>query len=227
VSPKRISPEIEGARPEPPAPNAKRPPGATRRRGATLEHALLEAAWEELQESGYAKLTMERVAERAGTSRAVIYRRWRNRAELAIAAMRYHQPVLSGAIPDTGTLRGDVLAVLRRASSRITDTGPNTVIGMLSDLLADEDASVELLHQLTRGGGEIMTAILDRAAARGEVREHISSRVARLPLDLLRHELILTHQPPSQQTLDEIVDEIFLPLVLRNPSPVVSTRSPR
>jgi AcrR family transcriptional regulator len=222
-----MSPEIEGARPERPAPNAKRPPGATRRRGATLEHALLEAAWEELQESGYAKLTMERVAERAGTSRAVIYRRWRNRAELAIAAMRYHQPVLSGAIPDTGTLRGDVLAVLRRASSRITDTGPNTVIGMLSDLLADEDASVELLHQLTRGGGEIMTAILDRAAARGEVREHISPRVARLPLDLLRHELILTHQPPSQHTLDEIVDEIFLPLVLRNPSPVVSTRSPR
>ncbi len=225
MSPKRISPEIKGARPERPAPSAKRPPGATRRRGATLEHALLEAAWEELQESGYAKLTMERVAERAGTSRAVIYRRWRNRAELAIAAMRYHQPVLSGAIPDTGTLRGDVLAVLRRASSRITDTGPNTVIGMLSDLLADEDASVELLHQLTRGGGEIMTAILDRAAARGEVREHISPRVARLPLDLLRHELILTHQPPSQHTLDEIVDEVFLPLVLRNPSPVVSKRS--
>ena len=100
---------------------------ATRRRGATLEHALLDAAWEELQSSGYAKLTMERVAERAGTSRAVIYRRWRNRTELVVAAMRYRQPVLSGAAPDTGTLRGDVLAVLRRASGRITAIGPNTV----------------------------------------------------------------------------------------------------
>jgi AcrR family transcriptional regulator len=194
----------------------KRPPGATRRRGATLEHALLDAAWDELQASGYAKLTMERVAERAGTSRAVIYRRWRNRTELVIAAMRHHQPVLSGAFPDTGTLRGDVLAVLRRATTRITASGPSTVIGMLSDLLSDEDASEELLHEVTRGGGEIMTGILNRAAARGEAREDINPRVAQLPLDLLRHELILTHQPPSQRTLEEIVDEIFLPLVLRN-----------
>jgi hypothetical protein len=62
-----------------------------------------------------------------------------------------------------------------------------------------------------------MSSVLDRAAARGESRENISPRVARLPLDLLRHELILTHQPPSQDTLEEILDEIFLPLVLRNP----------
>ena len=192
-------------------------PVATRRRGATLEHALLHAAWQELQESGYAKLTMERVADRAGTSRAVIYRRWRNRPELVIAAMRHHQPVLSGAIPDTGTLRGDTLAVLRRASARITEIGPGTVIGMLSDLLSDEEASERVLDQLLRSGGEVMSSVLDRAAARGESRENISPRVARLPLDLLRHELILTHQPPSQDTLEEILDEIFLPLVLRNP----------
>src|SRR5580704_16566199 len=120
----------------------------TRRRGAALEHALLDAAWAELQESGYAKLTMERVAERAGTSRAVIYRRWRNRPELVIAAMRRRQPVLPGATPDTGTLRGDVLAVLRGASARITELGPDTVIGMLSDLLSDEAAFRQVLDQL-------------------------------------------------------------------------------
>ena len=69
----------ERARPAQRKTESKRPV-ATRRRGATLERALLDAAWEELQESGYARLTMERVADRAGTSRAVIYRRWRNRA---------------------------------------------------------------------------------------------------------------------------------------------------
>src|ERR1700678_2922943 len=159
-------------------------PVATRRRGAMLEHALLDAAWQELQESGYAKLTMERVADRAGTSRAVIYRRWRNRPELVIAAMRHHQPVLSGQVPDTGTLRGDTLAVLRRASARITEIGPDTVIGMLSDLLADEEAFELTLDRLLRGGGEVMSSVLDRAAARGETREHIGPRVARLPLDL-------------------------------------------
>lgn len=201
---------------EQPALEPKRPV-ATRRRGALLEHALLDASWQELQESGYAKLTMERVADRAGTSRAVIYRRWRNRPELVIAAMRHRQPVLSGAIPDTGTLRGDMLAVLRRASTRIVEIGPDTVIGMLSDLLSDEEAFDQILDQLLRSGGDVMSSVLKRAASRNESRENISPRVARLPLDLLRHELILTHQPPSQDTLEEILDDIFLPLVLRNP----------
>src|ERR1700691_679959 len=168
MSPKAPSAAPEQSNPEPS--EAKTKPGATRRRGATLEHALLDAAWAELQESGYAKLTMERVAERAGTSRAVIYRRWRNRPELVIAAMRHHQPVLSGSIPDTGTLRGDMLAVLRRASARITETGPNTVIGMLSDLLSDEQAFDKILEQLR--GAEVISSVLDRAAARGESREN-------------------------------------------------------
>jgi len=79
--------------------------GKTRRRGAALETALLDAAWDELQVTGYAGLTMEAVADRAGTSRAVLYRRWRNRPELVIAAMRRHRPMLSGEVPDTGSLR--------------------------------------------------------------------------------------------------------------------------
>ena len=54
---------------------------------------------------------------------------------------------------------------------------------------------------------------LASAAARGEAREHVPERVARLPLDLIRHELILTHRSPSSETLEEIVDQIFLPLV--------------
>ena len=58
-----------------------------------------------------------------------------------------------------------------------------------------------------------MSEILAHAAARGQAREQVPERVARLPLDLIRHELILTHQPPTNQTLEEIVDQIFLPLV--------------
>ncbi len=199
------------------SPQAKRPTKggpATRRRGRVLEDALLVAAWEELQEGGYGSLTMERVAERAGTSRAVIYRRWPSRAELVIAAMRHHQPVLSGQAPDTGTLRGDVLAVMRKASARITAIGPDTVVGLLADLLGDEDGYQAVGAQLLRGGTEVMRSILERAAERGEARADVPDRVARLPLELLRHELILTHRPPSKAATEEIVDQVFLPLVL-------------
>jgi AcrR family transcriptional regulator len=214
MSPKKISPDPPQAHPEQHRSGTTGRASATRRRGATLERALLEAAWDELQASGYTKLTMERVAERAGTSRAVIYRRWRNRSELAIAALRHHQPVLSGTIPDTGSLRGDTLAVLSRATARITAVGPDTIVGMLGDLLTDKEAFDQVQAQLLRGGSDVMASVLARAAARGEVREDISPRVARLPLDLLRYELILTHQPPSQHKIDEIVDDVFLPLVL-------------
>lgn len=229
MSPKKISTQPARARPERPQPKPNPAERATRRRGATLEHALLDAAWEELQQSGYAKLTMERVAERAGTSRAVIYRRWANRGELVIAAMRHRQPVLSGGIPDTGALRSDVLAVLRRASTRITELGPDTVIGMLSGLLADDEAFELILNQLTRSGGEVMGGVLRQAVARGEARDDITPRVARLPIDLLRNELIFNHQPPTQRTLEEIIDDIFLPLVLIRPaeSQPVSKRAPQ
>ncbi|MFD0662107.1 TetR/AcrR family transcriptional regulator [Thermocatellispora tengchongensis] len=94
----------------------KRQPGdgQTRRRGAALEEAILRAAADELTESGYAGLTMDRVAQRAGTNKNTIYRRWPNRLALGIAA--YRQLTTTIQPPDTGTLRGDALELLRRAN---------------------------------------------------------------------------------------------------------------
>jgi AcrR family transcriptional regulator len=195
-----------------PQPSSPDHPVTTRRRGKALEHALLDAAWTELQTVGYAKLTMERVADRAHTSRAVIYRRWPSRHELVIAALLHQQPTGAARIPDTGSLREDVLTIMRRAARRISDIGPATVVGLLNDLTATDTADT-IIDQLARGGGEVINQALAHAAARGEARPHVPERVARLPLDLIRHELILTHRPPSPETLQEIVDQIFLPLV--------------
>jgi AcrR family transcriptional regulator len=193
-------------------------PGATRRRGSTLENALLDATWEELQSVGYAKLTMERVADRAQTSRAVIYRRWPSRHALVIAAILHQQPTGPRRVPDTGNLRDDVLAVMRQASRRIATIGPGTVVGLLNDILAD-DTSDAIIDRLASGGGEVINQLITRAAGRGQARDHVHPRVARLPLDLLRHELLLSHHAPSTQTLQEIVDQIFLPLVAPESQP--------
>jgi AcrR family transcriptional regulator len=188
--------------------------GKTRRRGEALEAALLDATWAELQAVGYARLTFEAVADRAGTSRAVLYRRWRSRPELVIAAMRRHRPMLSGEIPDTGTLRGDVLAVLRRMSARLGDIGTETVYGLLGDIFADPEPSASIQDQVLHIGAGVMATILKRAADRGEVSGGISPRVATLPTDLFRLELFHARTPPSDQVLTEIVDVVFLPLVL-------------
>ncbi|HEY5989061.1 MAG TPA: TetR/AcrR family transcriptional regulator, partial [Streptosporangiaceae bacterium] len=173
----------------------------------------LDAAWDELRAAGYGGLTMEAVAARAGTSRAVLYRRWRNRPELVIAALRRHRPMLSGEVPDTGSLRGDVLALLRRMSARLAEIGPETVNGLLGDYFADAEVFSRVQDQVLYIGAGVMATILKRAADRGEARTEISPIIATLPTDLFRHQLFFTRTPPAERIITEIVDEVFLPLV--------------
>lgn len=180
---------------------------ATRRRGETLERAILDAVWLELNTVGYANLTMEGVAHRAGTSKPVLYRRWPNRALLVLAAMREQVTPLNEDIPDTGDLRGDVLAQLRRAASRYEEFDHDLIHGLISEF-------PHIQTEIFETAPASIQVILARAVARGEIPERpITARVARLPLDLMRHELVITHEPVPDHVLVEIVDDIFLPLV--------------
>jgi AcrR family transcriptional regulator len=202
------------ATPSGPGQAAQRTPASTRRRGSALEDALLDAAWEELRDAGYARLTMEGVAQRAGTSRPVIARRWPTRLQLVVAALRHHR-MFSGEIPDTGSLRGDVLAVLHLVAARFADLGPETIYGALGDYFADPGLVPDLQAVVLQTGNEFMTAILKRAAERGEARDDIPPRVVALPVDLLRHELFRSLSLADEQAITEIVDQVFLPLVSR------------
>lgn len=176
-----------------------------RRRGAALEAAILEAAWAELSEVGYQRLTMEGVAARAQTGKQVLYRRWRNRAELVISAVRARVTPIRADLPDTGSLREDVLAVMRRMAGRYHELGPDVIHGLLMEA---SDLGTEFYGILA----DVMIPALRRAEARGEIRPgRITPRVAALPLDLTRNELM--RGPVADAALVEIVDQIFLPLV--------------
>jgi AcrR family transcriptional regulator len=182
-----------------------------RRRGAALEETILTAALEELAEVGYAKLTMEGVAARARTGKQVLYRRWRNRAELVIAAVRHHHGSLVDQIPDTGRLRTDVLAVLGQMARRRLDFGAETIHGLLSEI-PDLDPGLFTIMR------DVMTTVLENAAERGEIpTADLPPRVVTLPIDLLRYQLLLTHEPIDDSTLTEITDDVFLPLVTNRP----------
>jgi len=193
-------------------------PAARRRRGAALDAALLEAAWDELRAVGYPRFTLDGVAARAGTSRPVLARRWSNRAELVIAAIRHHASFAVPVPPDTGTLRGDVLALLRQMSA-----GASEIAGVLTFVFADYFSatgrpSSEIRERAIAGRGSIMTAIIERAVERGEIDPHrLTPHIASLPVDLVRHDLIMNQAPVPDETLIEIVDHIFLPLVGRRP----------
>ncbi|GAA5083791.1 AcrR family transcriptional regulator [Thermocatellispora tengchongensis] len=199
----------------------KRQPGdgQTRRRGAALEEAILRAAADELTESGYAGLTMDRVAQRAGTNKNTIYRRWPNRLALGIAA--YRQLTTTIQPPDTGTLRGDALELLRRANRHWS----SPLGAILRDLLSAAGGAPELLAQLPEQSTDTVTAtwltVLGRAIARGEARpEALHPRVATVAIVLLRNEFVMRGVPTApDEVLVEIIDEVYLPLVRRRGTP--------
>src|SRR3954471_19906591 len=109
-----------------------------RRRGEELEHALLTAAWAELIEVGYPKMTIENVAARAGTSKPVIYRRWPTKAKLVIAALAHNMPLQQSDI-DTGSLRGDLLEFLSRGIERFRQMPGDTLPGLITETFRDPD----------------------------------------------------------------------------------------
>ena len=189
-----------------PEPGAE-PSRSSRRRGTKLEDALLDAAWEELQEIGYTRLTMEAVAARAGTSKPVLYRRWPNRAQLVLAVFRRQAASIVEDVPDTGDLREDTLAVLRHLRSRQQVAGPEIIHGLLAELHDVPPGVMEVVPA-------VMMTVLTRAQQRGQARpERIKVKVAALPGTLVRHEMMASLEPVTDEFLVGIVDEIFLPLV--------------
>ncbi|MFC4618891.1 TetR/AcrR family transcriptional regulator [Camelliibacillus cellulosilyticus] len=193
----------------------------TRRRGHDLEVAILQAAWRELQDVGYSRLTMEGVAARAKTSKTAVYRRWSNRSELVIAAIRQYGLFANTVqVPDTGALRSDVLALLRQRSEQLKKIRLETVHGLLAEGKGDvlDDLLISRQSDMHEANLKVMQTILEKAAKRGEIIQlnQISPRIMTLPIDLERHELFFAHEPVSEETLIEIVDDIFLPLILKS-----------
>lgn len=185
-----------------------------RRRGAALEAALLKAAWEELAEVGYARFTIEGVAERAGTSRTVIYRRWANRHDLALAALKAQIGGESTDVPDMGNVRDEMIALLSGFSERRTEVAV-VIMQQMGEFFAETGAAFQDLRKDVLAGRRLLfDDILDRAQRRGEIDgRRLTPRVRALPGDLLRHELLMTLKPVPRKTIEEIVDQVFLPLV--------------
>jgi AcrR family transcriptional regulator len=182
----------------------------TRRRGQELEDALLEAAYAELIEGGLAAFTLDGVATRAQTSRPVLARRWPTREELVITAIRHHDERHRPPIPDTGTLRGDLIAVLQGANQhRMQLIAP--VLAQFAGFFAESGRTpAEGRRELIGGRVTSDHVIIQRAVDRGEIGP-VPHRVATLPFDLFRHEVLMTRAPVPDEVIEEIVDQIALP----------------
>jgi len=191
-------------------------PVLRRRHGQQLESALLEAAWQELAEAGYARLTMGSIAARARTSEAVLYRRWPNKDQLVFAALERYRKDNPIAVPDTGALRSDLLAQLTALSEALAGFFAIAVSAAFSGLLADTGLTPSQARDKVMAAQRLprVRIIYRRAHARGELDlERVPSAVLALPFDLVRHDLLMHLEPLKPTRIRSIVDELFLPLV--------------
>ena len=170
----------------------------------------MTAQQELLAERGLAAMSIEEVAARAGVGKTTIYRRWPSKGLLAldafVASFREQQP-----LPDTGTLRGDLLAGAACVGAAVTQTPMGS---MLTGLIAEAQHDAELrgawrdrVLEPLRSQHRIM---LDRAIARGEISPCVEREVV---LDLFfgaaEHRLLLGHLPMSDDFIADVVDVIL------------------
>jgi AcrR family transcriptional regulator len=199
-------------------------PVRRRRHGKQLESALLTAGWDELVEVGYAHLTMESIAVRARTSEAVLYRRWANKDQLVLAAIEHHRNANPVAVPDTGALRGDLLAQLTALSEALAGFFAIAAAAAFSGLLADTGLTPAQARDKVMDAERLprVRTIYQRAHDRGEIDlERIPSAVLAMPFDLVRHDMLMDLEPVKPERIQSIVDELFLPLVQDQPRPPV------
>jgi AcrR family transcriptional regulator len=185
----------------------------SRRRGDELEAALLAAAWEQLLDAGYPGFTFDAIAERAHTSKPVLYRRWPTRHDLLAATLARQGRASALTAPDTGSLRTDLIAILEQANAR-----PERYLAMFSvaaggfaaEGLRPEDIRDQFLAQTP----STVEQILADARRRGEIRdEPIPASVRDVLFDLFRMRLFLASAPLSRTALVSLVDDIYLPLL--------------
>lgn len=178
---------------------------------------MLDAAWIELVETGYARLTMESVAARAGTSEPVLYRRWPNKDQLALAAFEHHRrshPI--APTPDTGALRTDLIAQLTALSHALAGLFAIAAGAAFSGLLKGTGLTPAQIREKIMGDDarSQRRLVYRRAHERGELDlETVPTAVLDLPFDLLRHDLLMNLAAPKPSRIKSIVDELFLPLV--------------
>jgi AcrR family transcriptional regulator len=182
----------------------KRRPGG---RSARNRRAVLDATVETLVDRGYAGLSVDEVATRAGVHKTTIYRRWPNVGALVVEALldrqREHVP-----IPDTGDLRTDLNALLDAVAASITSPDGRALLRAAQDSASPELDT--LVHQFWHARFALAREIFQRAADRGEIRNDLDHdllvELAVAPL-FFRH--LVTREPLGRAFRERVLDALL------------------
>jgi AcrR family transcriptional regulator len=192
---------------------------------ASRDVALRDAALELLAEIGYDRLTTDSVAARAHASKTTIYRRWSGKAELIVDALNCRKG--SPAVPDTGTLQGDLLAIARSATSTDSQFDAQLMLGLITALARDAELRQVFRERLIDPLRAGIRQVFEQAMARGEVAKdrNLDLLVSLCPALVIQH-LLISGEMPDAHFAEQVMNDVVLPLATA-PTSTPTRSSPR
>jgi AcrR family transcriptional regulator len=201
----------QAAKNDPPA----RPPG--RPRSERAHRAILQAANELLESEGFAAVTMEAIAERAGVSKATVYRWWPNRAAVVMDGFL---SIVSSEVPfpHTSHAREDIRIHIRRLAEAFSGKIGRTVAALIAEGQSDPELAEALRSRWLSVRRAEAREILELGIERGELREDLDPEVA---VDVLYgpiyYRMLVGHAPLDDDFADALADHVFAGLAARGP----------
>jgi AcrR family transcriptional regulator len=193
---------------------------AGRARGAPITEAVLASTLAELATSGLEALSVERIARQAEVNKTSIYRRWPTREALVAAALEGVLDSVASRVPDTGSLRGDLLGLLEPVVDFVGQaTGRAVVRAALSDS-SESSVAAAAATRLSRQATHPVRALMARARARGEWRAGASGEQLVFALvGAVIHRAMLEHAGLTKRWIGSLVDLVLLGVLPREPGP--------
>ena len=197
--------------------------GARPRVEGEREQQILEATLEVLAEVGYDLLTMDAVAARAKASKATLYRRWKSKPELVVAAVMCHHSDTT-SVPDTGSLRGDLLAAYC-GHGGLSDPLARSVLSAVVIAMGRDPEFAEVYRRDFIGPKlAVSRAVYERARERGEVHPDTDLSILGPALaGIVLHRAFLLGEAVTPEMVGRVLDEVILPAALHGPTPSPTT----
>jgi AcrR family transcriptional regulator len=195
----------------PPLPDRSRSP----RLDGSLDETIVAAAAELLAEVGYDAMSMDAVATRAGVGKATIYRRWSGKAPLVLDTVRSRGFPIEEA-PETGTLRGDLLALFLALCVRLDEQSLNHLTGVLVAMRDHPELGEAVKEQVVVSWARATREIVERAVARDEIAaqpEDFLDLFAKTGPSIVALRFFMADGPIDADFMAQIVDQILLPIL--------------
>jgi len=177
--------------------------------------AILAAALDLVAERDYERMTLDEVAARTGRAKTTIYRRWATKEDLVLAALRAAGPPPEAALlPDTGSLRGDLLAVVDSPWLGGSARRLAVFAGLAPALRGSARMAAAIRAEVTDPYADAYRRILRRAVDRGEVPAESAARVdllAEVIPAMSTHRLVAAGAPVRRELFVRVVDDVVLP----------------